>query len=831
MNEPDDVLERNLRRLFTRAYRPVVPTAEFRARLVRRLETRPTADRAPLQPVRPRRLENTVLAAAALIVVTLGVAYLVLRSTRAVAADPEAMLARGSVLVRESGDRGWREIEAETAARGLELPFEDQILVRTPAHVSIELREASSAVVTIAPASSASVDTSRNVSRRTVDLQAGAVRIQNLAGKDWTLLGPDGADVLLSRGTLSARLESSAPPETGLCLVVVLENGAGSAYAGGYVLQVGVETTLHDGRVLSAATAPADGTTASARASAATTGAEAPDPAQTAIRRDGFASLVGAIVRSSDEDRIGRYSVTILRKERLPAVATPKRYEFDGAERFSIHPVRPGTYDVYVERAGHVPWIARGIEIASNATHELTVTSSSGASLAGRVVAARDGTPIANALVIVEDLVPAQVILFDAAESAWSAAARTNSAGEFVLEHIPPGPHVLRATAPGFAAVWHSIATIEPNQSLEMRLGIPGSIAGSVSKEDGSPWAGAIVIASFMRTDGDLSRFSYGAGSADGDGTYSIHDLPAGDYVILNVLDTSSGRESMAAKQVHVEAGAVTTVNLPDKVDGPRFSGRVLDAAGTALGGLDITLQPSGVRDSSSWRSQRVAPDGRFSFIGIPAGGYDVFLGENLGEHFAAADQVVVPPGGLLEYDVRLGAGAIRGRASSKDITVANAFVLLERMERDDFQFAGRARTDANGAFGFDHLQPATYRATVFPAQRGFAPSRSADLWVAANSAPVDCELTVERGAALTVLVRAHDGSPAANVALVFVDGAGKPQRFGSEQLTDAAGRFAIDNIAAGTWHVAGLCSAGRTNTVQIELSVGDDRDVVLELP
>jgi hypothetical protein len=172
--------------------------------------------------------------------------------------------------------------------------------------------------------------------------------------------------------------------------------------------------------------------------------------------------------------------------------------------------------------------------------------------------------------------------------------------------------------------------------------------------------------------------------------------------------------------------------------------------------------------------------------------------------------------GGLLEYDVRVGAGAIRGRSTSKDVTAANAFVLLERRERDGFQFAGRARTDTNGAFAFDHLQPDTYRATVFPAERGFAPSRGTDLWVAANNSPVDCEYRI---------------APRANVALVFVDGSGKRQQLSSSDVTNAAGRLAIDNVAAGTWHVSAQDSTGRTITMPIELSVGDDRDVVLELP
>jgi protocatechuate 3,4-dioxygenase beta subunit len=418
-----------------------------------------------------------------------------------------------------------------------------------------------------------------------------------------------------------------------------------------------------------------------------------------------------------------------------------------------------------------------------------------------------------------------------ASDEPLRAAARTDASGAFRIDHVPPGPHVVRATAPGFGAAWTTLAGGEPQSALELRLGVPGRLAGRVAHDDGRPWRGAIVIASFMRPTGELDRFSYGIAFAEADGSYAIADLPAGDYVLLNVSDNAPGSEATASRQVHVSAGRTTTANLPEAIDGPRFTGRVLDAGGQPLAGLDVTLQPRGADGPAKWRSQRSDAAGAFTFTGLPSAVYDVFVGESLGERFVWIEEITVPPGGALTHDVQVGAGRIRGRATSPHAAIGGSFVVLLRAERDQLVFAGRVRTDAEGVFEFERLVPATYRAIVYPEQKGLAPQASGDLWVARGGPLVECTLAVERGASLAVVVRDAQGVGLHGVALAFRDAAGQAFQFSQADVTGVDGRFAAYNLAAGRWTVTARTAGGATTTRDIELLVGDERELVLTLP
>ncbi|MDZ4774768.1 MAG: carboxypeptidase-like regulatory domain-containing protein [Planctomycetota bacterium] len=829
----EDVLERNLQRLFTRAHRPIAPSAEFRDRLARRLERRTSLGKvsaAPrTRPVEEHRGFPWRIVASAAVLLILACGFLGYKALSGGERDPGVIVARGGVAILHSDSRFWQDVDPRLVRNGLDVETGAFDLI-TPSSVGITVLFGHFGSVVVGPSSHAAI-IGNAASPPSVSLVFGSARLENTAGEPaWGLDCPV-ANVIVERGEIRARLAvCTVGAANEACLIVTLERGAARAGALGldmHSLHLGVETSISATRVLSALVVDETTASAASRTAALIPGASTDDDPDPALVRDGFATLAGTIESTGGATTIGRYSVTILRDERLPAVATPKRYEFDGAERFSIHPVKPGRYDVYIERAGAVPWIARGIELAPDITHELKVTSSSGVSLTGRIVDARDGTPIENALVIVEDLIPAQVILFDADERHWSASARTNASGAFRLDSLPAGAHVLRATAPGCAAAWTAHTISLDMLPIEMRLGRPGSIAGLVAREDGSPWRGAIVIASFMRTDGGLDRFSYGAGIAGADGRYTISDLPAGEYVMLNALDTAAGRETMASKVARVVAGAITTVNLPDAIDGPSFAGRVLSAAGDPLAGLDVTLQPRGVNDDSSWRAQRSAADGSFLFVGLPAAEYDVYVGENLGLRFVAVESITVTASGRLTHDVRLGSGAVRGRATSGDESITQAFVLLERMERDTFVFAGRARTTDDGSFAFERLHPATYRATVFPDQKGLAPMRSSDLWVAGSDAVAECELRVERGASLVVRVRGERDEPLAGVELTFVDGSGHALSFAATDRTGRDGRYVVDGIPAGIWTICARVNGERFEE-RIELNVGDDREVVL---
>ena len=134
-DDPADVLEHNLRRLFAKSYAPVVPAPEFSARLAVEISTRvvdrawslgtqsrPTAVPAPARPsgwlrALPRR---ALVAAAAVVVLGLSTWLTVFAPSRGGFLSLDEVLARGCVALRVAGEPGWRAVEEREAQRGID---------------------------------------------------------------------------------------------------------------------------------------------------------------------------------------------------------------------------------------------------------------------------------------------------------------------------------------------------------------------------------------------------------------------------------------------------------------------------------------------------------------------------------------------------------------------------------------------------------------------------------------------------------------------------------------------------------------------------------------
>lgn len=843
------VLEHNLQRLFAVSYAPVVCTPEFRERLARALvaEMRTRTRISPVSARGPRRLQ---WAAAASIILAIGAWIATLLHSHLASSTVHDIMARGSVGVRIDSESDWREIEARDARRGFDCNAQ-ALAVATPKDLEFEVRFGSAGRARLDGASRAEFDASE--AAFAIRLEEGALGVERFDnGAPWTI-GACGARVELVRGSLRASIgDAEARGAKGPALVVVLERGEASALLGGVrsALHIGVEVVLQGDRALAATvgldaprTAAANVGSSNSRTSAisvdpGSVGPGSVDPANattTAPAAPTTARLVGKLALADNEAPPQRYAVTLMRRERLPAVSTPKTTTFDGVERFVYENLTAGSYEIFVEAEGVGVWHKSDVALVAGATCALDVELANGVTLRGRVVAASTGAPIAGASVIAEDDVPAQIIPFTVDGTPWRAACTTRSDGTFELAHLGSGAHTLRATKAGFGAGWSAgVAEADANSTNEivLRLESAGTLQGRVARDDGTPWNGAVVVASYLGRGRTLARFSYGIGVAGADGRYTIPDLPAGDFVLLNALDARSARDASAAKQVRVEAGTVTIANLPETSDGSRLHGRVLDARGQALAGLDVTLQPSGIHDATGWRSQRTDDAGRYVFSSVPGGTYDVFVGEGLGERFVQQERFEIPRAGDIEHDIRLDAGAIRGRALRAHSTtpVGSAFLLLEVRDRDEFTFAGRSVTDAEGNFAFERLHPGTYRVTVYPTERGLAPSAGAEVWITPTALEARSELSVEFGATLQIRVVDAGGVPRAGARVHFVDDTGRARQFTASDVTGQDGTLAVPGIGVGRWSVSATFGESHTQNADLQLEVGDARDVVLRL-
>jgi hypothetical protein len=322
-------------------------------------------------------------------------------------------------------------------------------------------------------------------------------------------------------------------------------------------------------------------------------------------------------------------------------------------------------------------------------------------------------------------------------------------------------------------------------------------------------------------------RMGYSIDEADALGDYRIDDLPAGAFVVLNVQDAAS---IASVRQAMVAAGATTTIDMPERTSGSGWSGRVLDHDGHPLAALDITLQPAGVRGGTGWSTKRSDTDGKFAFDGLKSGSYDVYVGGDMGRRFVRQDTIELPIAGQLAHDIRLDAGAIRGRVvRAQDGTpYGECFLLVETRTATGFVFAGIDATEPDGSFALERLRAGAWRVTAFPSARGIAQATSRDLVIAPDALELTCELSLPRGATLRVAVRDAAGLGVPGSAVEFVNERGETVQLTASDVTGPDGVLDVPGVAAGRWKLRAQRGAQSSSPVVIDLLPGDEREVAL---
>jgi len=833
MTAPDGVLEENLSRLFARAYAPVAAPPPFRARLRLELERRLAA------PARPRTSPVLRIAAGAALAIGAGlVGWTLVHRTAASAAS---LLASGRAAVREGVASAWRPLTDEEARSGVRLRT-DALDLATPAGVAAAVRLGSADRLDLRPDSAIAVsgDPSADLS---VALDRGSLELERAQpGPAWRLATQDGAVLLASGSVEVARLELQDSPATR----ALLRSGSGEVDAEPRAALVpGQPVWMRAGVVLAG---PALDTAAGAPPERS--GADAPPPEETADAPSAV-SLRGTVAAAPGETAPESFTVTLLRRERLPLVALPRSKEFRG-NRFAIEGVRPGTYTVFVRAAGFAVWQRAGVEIAEGGPPgelavepavapavELAVVLERGASVRGRVVDA-DGRPVEGATVLSETDTPAQLLPFrlEDPREGWIAGSASLSDGTFELAHLSRGRQRLRATCPGHGAAWSEpidLAAGEP-ADLVLHLVRPGSIEGLVARDDGTAWPGALVIASWIDMSAtlfDRACIHFGSSTADLRGRYLIEDLPPGLYVVLNVME---GREPGAGavprvQQVRVESGVRARIDLPGGTRGTAVAGTILSSTGEPLADRDVTFVPA-EREGADWRSTRSRDDGRFDFPSLAPGHWLVYAAGNLGTELALVDEVDVPVAPVFRPVVRAGPGVLRGRvtdAGSGEGLASSVLVLHVETSRGE-SFAGRTVCDAQGRYALPLLPAGKYRATAYSVAARLGQETAAGIAITADPAGTTRDFALHPGAAMSVLVRDGDGRPLPEASVQFLDAEGVAVTFSPEDRTDPTGRILVRGAKPGRWTLHVEHAGHESVDAAFELAVGDERTVEIRL-
>lgn len=493
---------------------------------------------------------------------------------------------------------------------------------------------------------------------------------------------------------------------------------------------------------------------------------------------------------------------------RLHQPGRPERdaaIEPDGSAR--ARGLLPGTYEVRVACNNHVSRPRYDpLEIVDHAVRGVRWEVDPGQAIRGVVLTARNAP--------VPDLpIAAQPLVDDGAPPTTappvSRDGATDSDGRFELVGLLPGRYRLESWSQDRPRPEPLDVVLRPGQDLDgVRLTLPatGELRGTVKDSDGRPVKDAMIA---LR--GDTWSLPH-TRSLD-DGTYRLPGVPPGTYRVragrgsqeLRAPGTTDDDDQGA--EATVTADDVTRVDLVVESQTEQITGRVVDGDGGPL--ADAFIEATRESDSaaatagaalrfSRWSSffsggqepSLTDQDGRFTVSRLSPGNYTLVAhrrggGEGTREHVATGADVELR---IADASALVGAVGLAGGGAPERFTVTIRDRTTGFVATDQFFRTG-------GTFRLPEVPRGDYDVTVEAAE-GSSTARA--------SVPEGGRGEVRLELAPRVAVRGRvvdleTGAPVPGMRVAFLlAGAVDVDRPGPDGLTDAEGRFEVDEVPVG---------------------------------
>ncbi|HUW55240.1 MAG TPA: carboxypeptidase-like regulatory domain-containing protein [Planctomycetota bacterium] len=284
--------------------------------------------------------------------------------------------------------------------------------------------------------------------------------------------------------------------------------------------------------------------------------------------------------------------------------------------------------------------------------------------------------------------------------------------------------------------------TLGEKITRDVTLPLGGTLSGMVTTVDGKPVEGASIEVFKEVGRGGRSYFG-GTGPGPGrgvrtgaDGRFVVKQLPSGWVNVSATPPDDANLLAVERPNIGLEAGKTTAVKLSLKVGG-ELAGTLKDPAGKPIRGAQVTLAPKTSSGRRSWGRpvQPVTTDdrGRYGFVGLDSGPYQVQVRILDGRHVAAGLDVDVKEGDRTSADIR----ACKGAFIEVTVTDAAGRPVPDVSIRASAATKGvgsvYGRADKAGLAVIGPLLPDTYAVNVNPYQtkdRAFKPTVLEDVEV-----------------------------------------------------------------------------------------------------
>jgi protocatechuate 3,4-dioxygenase beta subunit len=291
--------------------------------------------------------------------------------------------------------------------------------------------------------------------------------------------------------------------------------------------------------------------------------------------------------------------------------------------------------------------------------------------VSGRVIAG-DGPPAGAYTVQLRQTHPGQKIT----SRIGKAETFTNPDGTFTIECAQSGTYLVEAGAKGFAPTFSEefrFTQGQPMQNVIVRLAQGGRITGQVVGADGEPIARPTLTTHandwtnslFDRALGDQfpTNATLTTATGGGAGRFQLQNLNPETY---QVRVRAPGYCEATIKDVLVTEGQATDLGKVQLIRGGEVTGSVIDAAGKAVAGARVNLNPDtqSAGEMPQTYTVKTGPDGKYRIPNVVPGRYKISAarggqgGGTLFDDFISeqesAQVVTVSDGDTLRFELKV---------------------------------------------------------------------------------------------------------------------------------------------------------------------------------
>ncbi|MFP2957942.1 carboxypeptidase regulatory-like domain-containing protein [Myxococcus sp. 1LA] len=424
----------------------------------------------------------------------------------------------------------------------------------------------------------------------------------------------------------------------------------------------------------------------------------------------------------------------------------------DAQGHFAFANLPTGTYSVVARKDGYADG-RQSVEIRANEAASVSLTLTRQLGILSGVIQVDDGAALTGVFIFLVE---------------YGFGTITTDQGHFSFGSVPTGTYTLVAQKDGYN---------EASQSVEVRANETASASFTLTRQRGN-LSGVIQVDDATAPSGATVSLVGRSGTAttDAQGRFTFADVPTGTYTVLaQKANYADARQTVEVRTNEMASVSLTLTRQRGNLDG------FISLEGTSTA-RDISVTLAGTTFSTQTSST-----GYYSFNGVPTGVYQLEVRK---EQFGTGRRSVEIRAGVttrVNLTLPRARGTVEGLVQFGDGTSA-AHVSVELA--GSASASSHTMTDEHGRFSFSNTLVGTY--TVTATLPGYARQ------------PRTVEVRHEQTTSVTLTMPREQGNVIGKVHLegaathegVIVSLDGHP---GTSAPTDVLGRFAIDDVPAGS--------------------------------